>query len=181
MRIDGAAVTLAGGDWLRVDAERFDDHVRRATRADADGAPSLALEHALAAAALYRGPAHQDVGDADWVDVEREHYATRFVATAVRAGELLVGHGRRRAGRGPGPPGAVAVDPWCDDAYAVTVSAALARGDRVAARRTLDKADAALAELGVEPSPELQRLRRRLRGFAVRRSRGPSGPAPKAP
>jgi DNA-binding SARP family transcriptional activator len=58
---------------------------------------------------------------------------------------------------------ALAVDPWCDDAYAVTVSAALSRGDRTAARRTLDKADAALADLGVDPSPELQRLRRRLR------------------
>jgi LuxR family transcriptional regulator, maltose regulon positive regulatory protein len=162
VRIDGSAVTLAGGDWLRVDAERFDDHVRRATRADADGAPSLALEHALAAAALYRGPAHQDVGDADWVDVEREHYATRFVTTAVRAGELLVGHGDAEQAEDLARR-ALAVDPWCDDAYAVTVSAALSRRDRVAARRTLDKADAALAELGVDPSPELQRLRRRLR------------------
>jgi DNA-binding SARP family transcriptional activator len=45
----------------------------------------------------------------------------------------------------------------------VGVAAALARGDRAAARRTLGRADATLAELGVDPSPELQRLRRRLR------------------
>jgi LuxR family transcriptional regulator, maltose regulon positive regulatory protein len=167
VRTDGSAVTLAGGDWLRVDAERFDDHVRRATRADADGAPSVALEHALAATALYRGPAHQDAGDAEWVDVEREHYATRFVTTAVRAGELLVGHGDAEQAEDLARR-ALAVDPWCEDAYAVTVSAALSRGDRTAARRTLDKADAALAELGVDASPELQRLRRRLRRVADR-------------
>jgi len=162
VRTDGTAVTLAGGAWLQVDAERFDDHVRRATRADADGAPSVALDHALAAAALYRGPAHQDAGDADWVDIERERYGARFVTTAVRAGELLVGRGDAEHAEDLARR-ALAVDPWCEDAYALTVSAALSRGDRTAARRTLDKADAALAELGVDPSPELQRLRRRLR------------------
>ena len=162
VRTDGGAVTVAGRPWLQVDAESFDDHVRRASRADADGAPSVALDHALAAAALYRGPAHQDAGDAQWLDLEREHYAARFVTTAVRAGELLVGHGDAEQAEDLARR-ALAVDPWCDDAYAVTVSAALARGDRTAARRMLDKADAALAELGVDPSPELQRLRRRLR------------------
>lgn len=162
VRTDGAAVTLAGGEWLRIDAARFDDHVRAAARAEADGAPTLALDHALAAAELYRGAAYQDAGDAAWAEAERDHYATRFVAVAVRAGELLVGRGdpdraedlARRA---------LAVDPWCEDAYAVGVAAALARGDRAAARRTLGRADATLAELGVDPSPELQRLRRRLR------------------
>jgi LuxR family maltose regulon positive regulatory protein len=165
VRTNGGAVTLAGGGWLHVDAEQFDDHVRRATRADADGAPSLALEHALAATGLYRGPAYQDSGDADWVDVEREHYAARFVKVAVRAGELLVGHGEEERAEGLAQR-ALAVDQWSEEAYAVTVSAALSRGDRTAARRALDKAHAALAELGVEPSPELQRLRRRLRATA---------------
>jgi DNA-binding SARP family transcriptional activator len=41
---------------------------------------------------------------------------------------------------------------------------ALARGDRSAARRTLDRAMAVLADLGVEPSEETRRLRRRVRG-----------------
>ena len=85
------------------------------------------------------------------------------MAAATRAGELLVARGdvddaERVARR------AVEVDPWAEDAYAVLVSAALARGDRSAARRTLDRALAALADLGVEPSEETRRLRRRLRG-----------------
>jgi DNA-binding SARP family transcriptional activator len=59
---------------------------------------------------------------------------------------------------------AVDVDPWAEDAYAVLVSVALARGDRSAARRTLDRGRAALSDLGVEPSEETRRLRRRVRG-----------------
>ncbi|MGH9286764.1 MAG: BTAD domain-containing putative transcriptional regulator, partial [Acidimicrobiales bacterium] len=58
----------------------------------------------------------------------------------------------------------VEVDPWAEDAYAVLVSVALARGDRSAARRALDRTLAALADLGVEPSEETRRLRRRVRG-----------------
>jgi DNA-binding SARP family transcriptional activator len=41
---------------------------------------------------------------------------------------------------------------------------ALDRGDRSAARRTLDRALAAVADLGVEPSEQTRRLRRRVRG-----------------
>jgi LuxR family transcriptional regulator, maltose regulon positive regulatory protein len=137
--------------------------VARAARAEADGTPSLALEHNLAAVALYRGEAHDGVADADWIALEREHYRSRFVAAATRAGELLVGRGdvdqaERVARR------AVEVDPWAEDAYAVLVSVALARGDRAAARRTLDLALAALADLDVEPSEETLRLRRRVEG-----------------
>jgi ATP/maltotriose-dependent transcriptional regulator MalT/DNA-binding SARP family transcriptional activator len=165
VRLEGQSVCLVTGDWLRIDADRFDDHIARAARAEADGTPSVALEHSLAAVDLYRGPAHQGVVDADWIDLEREHYRTRFVAAATRAGELLVGRGdiaraeqvARRA---------VDVDPWAEDAYGVLVASALARGDRSAARCSLDRALAALAELGVEPSEQLRQLRRRVRGGA---------------
>jgi DNA-binding SARP family transcriptional activator len=162
IRVDGQAVTLVTSDWLRIDVDRFDEHVTRAARADADGTPSLALEHNLAAAALYRGEAHEGL-DADWIALEREHFRVRFVAAATRAGELLVARGEvddaERVARR-----AVEVDPWAEDAYAVLVSVALARGDRSAARRALDRALAALADLGVEPSEETRRLRRRVRG-----------------
>jgi LuxR family maltose regulon positive regulatory protein len=162
VRVDGQAVKLVTGDWLRIDLDRFDEHVARAAQAEADGTPSLALEHNLAAAALYRGEAHEGVPDADWIALEREHFRVRFVGAATRAGELLVARGdvdeaERVARR------AVEVDPWAEDAHAVLVSVALARGDRSAARRGLDRGLAALAELGVEPSEETRRLRRRVR------------------
>ncbi|HET6834880.1 MAG TPA: BTAD domain-containing putative transcriptional regulator [Acidimicrobiales bacterium] len=163
VRLDGQAVTLVTSDWLRIDVDEFDQHVADAARAEADGSPSVALEHNLAAVGLYRGEAHEGLADADWIVLEREHYRRRFVAAATRAGELLVGRGdvdeaERVARR------AVEVDPWSEAAYAVLVSVALARGDRSAARRTLDGALAALSDLGVEPSEETRRLRRLVRG-----------------
>jgi DNA-binding SARP family transcriptional activator len=163
IRIDGQSVTLVTSDWLRIDADRFNEHVTRAARAESDGTPSLALEHNLAAVALYRGEAHEGVADADWIALEREHCRVRFVAAATRAGELLVARGdvdeaERVARR------AIEVDPWAEDAYAVLVSVALARRDRSTARRTLDRGLAALTDLGVEPSEDTRRLRRRLRG-----------------
>ena len=163
IRVGGQAVRLVTSEWLRVDVDRFNEHVTPAAQAEADGTPSLALEHNLAAAALYRGEAHEGVADADWIALEREHFRVRFVAAAARAGELLVGRGdvdeaERVARR------AVEVDPWAEDAYAVLVSVALARGDRSAARRALNRTLAALADLGVGPSEETRRLRRRVRG-----------------
>ena len=165
LRVDGPAITLVTSDWLRIDVDRFDEHVDRAARAEADGTPSLALEHHLAAVGLYRGEAYEGYADGDWIVLEREHFRSRFVAAATRAGELLAARGdvdqaERVARR------AVEADPWAEDAYAVLVSVALARGDRPAARRTLDRALDALADLDVEPSEETQRLRRRIRGEA---------------
>jgi LuxR family transcriptional regulator, maltose regulon positive regulatory protein len=162
IRVDGQTVRLGSSDWLRIDVDRFDEHVDGAARAEADGTPSLALEHNLAAVALYRGEAYEGVADADWIALEREHFRRRFVAAATRAGELLVARGdvdnAERAARR-----AIDVDPWAEDAYAVLVSVALARGDGPAARRTLDRVLAALADLEVEPSEETRRLRRRVR------------------
>jgi len=162
VRTDGQRIELVAGGELRIDVDAFDAHVDAAARAEDDGTPSLALEHHLAAVALYRGPLHADVPDADWIDLDREHYRTRFVGSAIRAGQLLLGRGdvddaeavARRA---------LAVDQWAEDAYGVLVAAALARGDRSAAQRQLDRGLAALAELGVEPSDATRRLRRRIR------------------
>jgi LuxR family transcriptional regulator, maltose regulon positive regulatory protein len=165
IRVDGLSVTLVTSEWLDVDADRFDDHVDAAAKAEADGTPSLALEQNLAAVALYRGEAYEGVPDADWIALERERFRGRFVAAATRAGQLLVARGdvndaERVVGR------AIEVDPWAEDAYAVLVSVALARGDRAAARRTFDRALAALAELDVDPSEETELLRRRIEGEA---------------
>jgi len=163
IRVDGQAVTLVTSDWLRIDVDAFEEHVDAAAKAEADGTPSLALEHNLAAVTLYRGDVYEGVAGADWVALEREQFRGRFVVAAARAGELLVARGdvdqaERVARR------AVEVDPWAEDAYAVLASVALARGDRPAALRTPDRALEALTELDVEPSEETLRLRRRVRG-----------------
>jgi LuxR family transcriptional regulator, maltose regulon positive regulatory protein len=163
VRFEGQAVALVTGERLRFDLDQFDDHVAQAARAEADGTPSLALGHHLAAVELYRGELHEGVPDAEWLMLEREHFRSRFVAAATRAGQLLVGRGDPDQAE-PVARRAVEVDPWAEEAYGVLVAVALARGDRTAARRALDRALAALADLGVEPSQETQRLRRVVRG-----------------
>lgn len=162
VRLDGQRIALIAGDELRIDVDLFDQHLDAAARAEADGTPSLALDHYLASVDLYRGPLHVEVPDADWVDLDREHYRSRFVRAAVRAGQLLLGrgdldHAEATARR------ALAVDHWAEEAYAVLTAAALARGDRSAARRHLDRGLAALADLGVDPSDATRQLRRRIR------------------
>jgi DNA-binding SARP family transcriptional activator len=93
--------------------------------------------------------------------LDREHYKTKFVRAAVRAGELLVGRGDLDEAEAVARR-ALAADPWSEDAYAVLIAGALANGDRSGARRLLDHCRAAVAEIGVEPSDAIQQLARRV-------------------
>ena len=166
VRLDGQSIRLVTGDHLRLDTEDFDHHLAEAAAAETSGAPSLALEHSLAAVALYRGDLHSELPDAEWAVIDREHYRTRFLAAAIRAGQLLVARGdTARAEEVTGR--ALMVDEFSEAAHAVLVSAALATGDRSAARRRLDACFAALAELGLEPSEATLQLRRRMRAGAT--------------
>jgi DNA-binding SARP family transcriptional activator len=165
VRAEGSQVELVGDEHLQIDVDKFDRHLDAATRAERDGAPSAALDHLLAAVDLHRGDLHSELVDAEWVDLDREHYRSRYVTVAVRAAQLLVGRGdpddvdraERLAQR------TLAVDPWSEDAFGVLIAAALARGDRSGARRQLDRCTTALADLGLEPSEATRRLRRRIR------------------
>ena len=117
----------------------------------------------IVAVKLYRDDLHLDVPEADWFMLDREHCRSRFVGAAVRAGQLLLG--RRDVEQAQAVARrALAVDPWCEEAYAVLVGGALARHDRSAARRMLARCVEALADLGVEPSPATRLLERRLLG-----------------
>jgi ATP/maltotriose-dependent transcriptional regulator MalT/DNA-binding SARP family transcriptional activator len=165
LRLDGPSVRLVTGEHLRVDVDEFDRHLAAAGRAEADAAPSLVLEHHLAAADLYRGDLHADVPDAGWFAVAREHYRARFVRTAVRAGQLLLGRSDDEQAEALARR-ALAVDQWNEDAYAILVVAALARGDRSAAHQWLTRCLEAVADLGLQPSVATQQLRRRLLGIA---------------
>jgi DNA-binding SARP family transcriptional activator len=162
VRLDGQSIRLVTGDHLRLDTEVFDHHLAEAVAAEASGAPSLALEHNLAAVGVYRGDLHCELPDAEWAVIDREHYRTRFLAAAIRAGQLLVARGDTdRAEEVTGR--ALAVDRFSEAAHAVLVTAALAQGDRSTARRRLEAGLAALAELGLEPSEATLQLRRRMR------------------
>jgi DNA-binding SARP family transcriptional activator len=163
VRLDGPTVELMTGPYLQVDIDAFDERLRQASRAEAEGSPSVALDHLLAAAALYRGELFADIPEAEWVELDRAHYRSRFVATSTRAAELLVGRGDYNEAEDL-VSRALGTDPWSEDAYAVLASAALGRGDRSAARRTLRQCLDALADLGADPSPATRELGHRC-GF----------------
>lgn len=163
LRVEGQAVHLVTGEHLRIDVDEFDEHVTRAAQAETDGVPSVALDHNLAAVGLYRDELHLDLPEADWFGVDREHYRTRFVAAAVRAGQLLLGRGSTAQAEGVAQR-ALDVDQWSEDAYAVLVNAALARDDRSGARRILARCVSTLTSLDLQPSEATRQLARRVNG-----------------
>ncbi|MGH9228206.1 MAG: BTAD domain-containing putative transcriptional regulator [Acidimicrobiales bacterium] len=163
VRVDGHDVRLVTGDALRIDLDVFEEHLFAARNAEAEGTPSVALDHLLAAVHLYRGDLHADIPEAEWLAFDRDTYRRQFVEAATRAGQLLVGLGDADRAEAVARS-AIGADPWAEDAHAVLVAAALARPDRAAARRALERCEAALADLGVAPSDEVRRLARQVRG-----------------
>jgi DNA-binding SARP family transcriptional activator len=161
VRLEGSGMQLVTGEHLCIDVDQFDEHVALAARAEHDGVPSKALEHNLAAVSLYRDQLHVDLPEAEWFALDRMHYRTKFVRAAVRAGQLLIGHGDIDRAHAVAQR-ALQADHWAEDAYDVLIAAALARGDRSAARRLLDHCLGVLAELGTTPSPATQQLLRRV-------------------
>jgi DNA-binding SARP family transcriptional activator len=166
LRLDGPTVHLVAGEHLRIDVDEFDQHLAAAARAESDGIPSLALEHDLAAVALYRDELYADLEEAEWFVLDRERYRTRFVGAAVRAGQLLLARGDTSQAESMAHR-ALTVDQWSEQAYGVLVGCALAHGDRSGAHRMLTHCLAALADLGAEPSETTQQLRRRVQGAAA--------------
>ncbi|HEY8545345.1 MAG TPA: BTAD domain-containing putative transcriptional regulator [Acidimicrobiales bacterium] len=160
VRLDGPTVELVPGDHLVLDVDELDRHLALAEQAEADGTPSLALTHHLAACELYRGDLLDDVPDADWIDLDRTRYRSRFVAAAIRAAQLLVGRGDLDRAEAHAQR-AITADPWSEEAYGVLATAALDRGDRTAAREAVTRCLAALADLGAEPTEPTLHLARR--------------------
>jgi DNA-binding SARP family transcriptional activator len=163
IRVDGPHLRLVTGDHLRIDLDDFDHHIRTAARAEADGSPSIALDHQLAAIALYHGDLYGDLPDSDWFSLDREHYRIRFVAAATRAAELCLGRAdtaqaERLAQR------ALAVDPWAEAAHTALIAALLTTGRVTTARRQLAHCLATLADAGIRPSPTTRQLERRING-----------------
>jgi DNA-binding SARP family transcriptional activator len=143
------------------DADDFDRNIAMARAAEEAGLVSVALDHHLAAVAVYRGQLYEDLDEAQWFGLAREHYAGQCRASAVRAAQLLsAANDTDRAGELARR--ALELDPWCEAAYAVLIAGALARDDRRGAVRLLRECVAVLNDLGVEPSLEIAALERRI-------------------
>ncbi|HYF47334.1 MAG TPA: bacterial transcriptional activator domain-containing protein, partial [Acidimicrobiales bacterium] len=158
----GRVLAPTGTDRLVVDvweAERLFDEAAAAERS---GTPSLARVAYARALDLWRGPFLADT-PAAWAEAEAERLRLRFVAAWVRAGELALAAGDP-AEAGARATAAIEAEPWSENAYRLLAGAQLARGDRAAARHSLDRARAMLDDLGVEPESATRLLERRLGG-----------------
>ncbi len=155
VRSEGTTLRLTTQGWLDVDAWRIEDLLDRAAEAERLGEPSAALDLYRQALGLYRGPYLTDAGYEEWALPHRDRLTARFVAAAVRAGELTLAGGDpdealRLAAR------ALETEPWSEGAHRLNVAAHLARGDRAAARRAMDTCLRQLDDLGVPPTEDTE-------------------------
>jgi LuxR family transcriptional regulator, maltose regulon positive regulatory protein len=155
VRSEGQTLRLVTEGWLEVDAWTVDDLFDRAAEAERLGEPSAALDLYGQALRHYRGPYLTDAGYEEWALPHRDRLTARFVAAAVRAGELTLAAGDpdealRLASR------ALETEPWSEQAHRLAVAAHLARGDRAAARRARDTCLRQLDDLGVPPTEDTE-------------------------
>lgn len=155
VRSEGPSLRLTTQDWLAVDAWAFEEMLGGAIEAERVGEPSAALDLYRRALGLYRGPYLADAGYEEWALPHRDRLAARFVAAAVRAGELTLAGGEpdealQLAAR------ALETEPWSEGAHRLGVAAHLARGDKAAARRAGDTCLRQLEDLGVSPTEDTE-------------------------
>lgn len=147
------------GDWLSIDDQpggpwidlwQLDEHLDRAEAAERAVDVAAALRHYQQLMPLWVGEPFTDVAYVSWAEPVRSRVRGRYVAAALRAGELWLSAGdltqaRRAAER------ALIADGYCEPAHRLLARAHLAAGHPSAAREALAACVAALADLGVEP------------------------------
>ena len=162
LRARGSGLSLVTDDAFDVDLWTFEDGLAAAARADRAGDPTAALAALLRATDVYRGDLLIDLGDAEWLETERDVLRRRFVAAVLRAGHLL-----RASGDAQAPEElalrALSVEPWSEAAYGLLVATLLDRRDTVGAARALDRCFEMLTEMGVQASSSSIALADRLR------------------
>jgi DNA-binding SARP family transcriptional activator len=162
LRAEGPALDLSVGPWLTIDVHEFDRCLDEAEEADGRASASRALPAYQRALALYRDDFCPSQPDADWAGLERDRLRLRYLAAAVRVGELLLADGDEHTPLRLGHE-ALHAEPWSEAAYRLLVRTHLARGEHAQARRTLARCHAMLADLQVDPEPQTLMLALRLR------------------
>jgi DNA-binding SARP family transcriptional activator len=162
VRPQGYGLMLHGGEWFDTDVWKFDALWERATEADNDGIPSVALEAMCDAVALWRDDPSELAGD-EWALPDVEERRLRLVQMAARAGELLLARDDPEAARRKAEA-ALSCDPWCERAHHVVVAAHLAGGFHRAARDALQRYSEVLVELGMHSADRQARLAKLTRG-----------------
>lgn len=112
---------------------------------------------------LWTGEAYGDLPFADWVEPIRVGLQERYVAAALRIGELWLAGGSIENARYAAHRALIA-DPRREQAFGLLARISLAAGDTTSARSALARRRQVLAGLGVEPSARTTAIDASLRG-----------------
>ena len=154
LRVDGERLRLIRDNSLELDVDEFDGLLTDADRLYDAGAFSLALSGYWRAVRLCRGEYLVDVRYDDWASLERERVQVRIVRAAVRAGELLLGAGSPQDAERLAEH-VIGLDAQSERAYRLLAAAALAQGDRDAARRALCRCRDEVGDVALEPATQM--------------------------
>jgi DNA-binding SARP family transcriptional activator len=161
LRSAGPVLHLVTDVALEIDVLQFERALDEAARLERQGAPSAALAAYRRAADLWGGDLLADVSGGTWLEWERDRLRSRFVASVVRAGNLLLARGDTGAARALAER-ALRADDCSEDAYQLLVAVHLADDELVEAHRTLRRCQQMLHELGVPPQPRTRALAQQL-------------------
>lgn len=159
----GLLVTEPSGYALRttpdaVDADRFEAAVGEAGRLLTAELPAPALGALDAALGLWRGPAYADCVGEGWAVAEVNRLDELRMLAVERRAEALLALGRPDEAAAD-LPGHLAAHPLREDAWRLLALARYRAGRQGESLAALREARAVLvAELGVDPGPELRRL-----------------------
>ena len=161
VRSFGGSLQLVVDEALEVDALEFRKCLAEAAQLERNGPHSAALAAYERATDLWHGDYFAGLPGGDWLALERDRLRVRFVAAAVRAGNLVLARGdcdkaRHLAER------TLAADSWSESGYQLLISVHLANGDRVSAQRCLLRCREMLRELGVPAQQRTVALARQL-------------------
>jgi DNA-binding SARP family transcriptional activator len=161
LRQSGDELTLVGPPTLTTDVAAFRKTLAAASASDREGDVERARELYAEAVALV-GSGELLPGLGSWADDHRYELDSQIVAATARCGELLLADGAHEKAAALGRR-AVERDPYDEQAHRLVAAALLESGDRVGARRAIERCRTALAELELEASRETEMLDRRIR------------------
>ncbi|NUQ85682.1 MAG: tetratricopeptide repeat protein [Anaerolineales bacterium] len=141
------------------DVEAFDSHVLRAHKTTE---PAARIEHLQKAVDLVHGPYLADV-DAEWTVTERERLRQGYAAALEELAYLYLDANKLEPCLSMCHL-ALQQDRFHEAIYRIEMRAYAAMGDRSAVARRYQACRAAMAELGIRPSEETERIYRQLAG-----------------
>lgn len=145
-----------------IDVVLFEEHVANGKAHQQDEEWASALAHYDSAVALYRGDFLLEDLYAEWAQPLRDKYQEALVTVLLDAGRCAF-RLQQYADTLDYSERALQIDAYREDAYRHQMLAAYRLGQRQKALQAYDACVSALKELGLAPSDELRRLRRRVR------------------